>query len=131
VTKQQTVTEREARRRDRQRNSPTPSRRPSFLNELAVPTTTPSAVGPESAGAQNVVLDPRPPPKQYLTAAQLRARYGGVSHMWVVRRLRYDPTFPRPIKLGGSLIRMWALDEIEAWERSCVVNQRRGSGHGR
>ena len=115
----------EAQRRDRQRNSPTPSRRPAFLDELAVPATptTPSVVGPQSAGAQNVVLDPRPPPKQYLTATQLRARYGGVSHMWVVRRLRYDPTFPRPVKFGGSLIRLWALGEIEAWERACVVSQ--------
>ena len=121
MTKQQTVTEREARRR--QRNSPSPSRRPGFLDEQAVPAT-PSAVGPESVGARNVVLNPRLPPKQYLTAAQLRARYGGVSHMWIERRLRYDPTFPRPVKLGGSLIRMWDLAEIGAWERSCVLQRR-------
>ena len=122
----QKLTEREAQRRERQRNSPSPSRRPEFLNSNATTApTTVDAVGPQSAGAQNVVLDPRPPPgKRYLTAAQLRARYGGVSHMWIERRLRYDPTFPRPVKLGGSLIRMWDLAEIEAWERSCVLQRR-------
>jgi hypothetical protein len=40
--------------------------------------------------------------KVYLTAAQLRERYGGVSHMWIERRLKSDPAFPRPKKFGGS-----------------------------
>lgn len=122
----------EAQRRDRQRNSPSPSRHPSFLNTTATTApTTSTAVGPQSAGARNVLLDDRPPAgKRYLTAAQLRERYGGVSHMWVQRRLQNDATFPRPVKLGGSLIRLWDLDGIEAWERACVVSSQRREAAG-
>jgi predicted DNA-binding transcriptional regulator AlpA len=66
--------------------------------------------------------------QKYATAAQLRERYGGRSHMWIERRLQNDPTFPRPVKLGGSLIRMWDLDEIESWERAAVTKQGRETG---
>jgi hypothetical protein len=59
-----------------------------------------------------------PPDKRYLTAPQLRTRYGGVSHMWIVRRLELDPLFPRPYLFGR--FRFFALDEIEAWERTCA-----------
>jgi predicted DNA-binding transcriptional regulator AlpA len=53
--------------------------------------------------------------------AQLRERYGDVSHMWIERRLKRDPTFPRPVKLGGSSLRMFDLDQLEQWERACAV----------
>jgi len=59
--------------------------------------------------------------KRYLTAAQLRERYGNVSHMWIERRLKRVPNFPRPVKLGGSGLRMFELDELEQWERACAV----------
>jgi predicted DNA-binding transcriptional regulator AlpA len=58
--------------------------------------------------------------QQFLTAAQLRERYGNVSHMWIERRLQRDPNFPRPIKLGGSSIRLWDVEAIEAYERAAV-----------
>jgi predicted DNA-binding transcriptional regulator AlpA len=64
--------------------------------------------------------------KVYLTAAQLRERYGGVSHMWIERRLKSDPAFPRPKKFGGSALRMFALDEIEAYERACSIKEQSG-----
>jgi predicted DNA-binding transcriptional regulator AlpA len=57
--------------------------------------------------------------KTYLTAMQLRKRYGGRSHMWIERRLLSDPTFPRPAYFGR--FRFWALDEIEAWERAAIA----------
>jgi predicted DNA-binding transcriptional regulator AlpA len=61
---------------------------------------------------------PQTPPSGavYLTAAQLRTRYGGVSHMWIERIMGRDPTFPHPTTFG-SMFRFWRLDEIEAWER--------------
>jgi predicted DNA-binding transcriptional regulator AlpA len=59
------------------------------------------------------------PPTKFVTAAQLRARWGGCSSMFIVRRMA-DPAFPRPIQLGNSKIRLWQLSEIEAYERSCV-----------
>lgn len=55
----------------------------------------------------------------YLTAAQLRVRYGGVSHMFVERKLKNDPTFPRFVTFN-SMHRFWRLDEIEAYERACA-----------
>ena len=63
----------------------------------------------------------RPPPadsKHYLTAQQLRARYGGRSEMWLDRIMARDPTFPRHIYIGR--LRFWALDEIEAYEQLCA-----------
>lgn len=50
----------------------------------------------------------------YVTARQLRHRYGGVSHMWIERRLAAG-NFPTPIYFGR--LRYWRLDEIEAFER--------------
>jgi hypothetical protein len=49
----------------------------------------------------------------FLKARQVRARYGDVSHMWLVRRRR-DPGFPSPIILGG--IRFWKLSDLERRE---------------
>ena len=60
-------------------------------------------------------------PKRFLTAAQLQERWGGCSHMFIERRLAGDPRFPRPVKLGGRL-RFFPLDEIEEYERACVVD---------
>jgi hypothetical protein len=38
---------------------------------------------------------------RYLTAGQIRQRFGNVSHMWIVRRIA-DAGFPKPIKLSNS-----------------------------
>jgi len=38
---------------------------------------------------------------RYINARQLRDRYGGVSHMWVERKLADDPEFPKPVYLGA------------------------------
>ena len=75
----------------------------------------------DDGGEQPPPLAPKPPSaaRFYLTAKQLRARYGGRSHMWIERRLLSDPTFPRPAYFGR--FRFWALDEIEAWERAAIA----------
>ena len=53
--------------------------------------------------------------RRYLTAGQVRERYG-VSAMWIVRYMR-DHGFPHPIKFGGrKSARHWLLADIEAWE---------------
>jgi predicted DNA-binding transcriptional regulator AlpA len=56
--------------------------------------------------------------KKYLTAPQLRARWS-CSHMLIERRLRDDPEFPQPIRLGSAR-RLWDLSEIEAYEKRCA-----------
>lgn len=56
-------------------------------------------------------------PNALVPTSQLRARYGGVSHMWVERRLKDDPDFPRPLYIAKR--RFWRVAELIAWER-CV-----------
>jgi predicted DNA-binding transcriptional regulator AlpA len=49
-----------------------------------------------------------------LTAGQMRQRYRGVSRMWLDRRLAADPTFPKPVYIGGR--RYWRVGELRRWE---------------
>jgi hypothetical protein len=62
----------------------------------------------------------RPVTKKFLTTAQLRSRWGDCSHMFIERRLMSDPTFPKPVKLGGRL-RLWDVDQIEVYERRFIT----------
>lgn len=52
--------------------------------------------------------------KRYLTGVQVRARYGGRSEMWLWRRQKYDPTFPRPVVVGR--LKHYAEDELDAYD---------------
>jgi hypothetical protein len=54
------------------------------------------------------------PQALFLKARQVRARYGDVSHMWLVRRQK-DAGFPAPTIFGG--IRFWKLSDLERWEK--------------
>ena len=54
------------------------------------------------------------PQTLFLKARQVRARYGDVSHMWLVRRQK-DAGFPSPTFFGG--IRFWKLIDLERWEK--------------
>jgi hypothetical protein len=56
---------------------------------------------------------------KFIDAAQLCDRYGGVSFMWIERRLQSDPEFPRPRKFGR--LRYFNLDELIAWERKTAA----------
>jgi hypothetical protein len=49
-------------------------------------------------------------------SAKVKKRYGGVSSMWIERRLASDPNFPRPIYIAKR--RFWRLGDLVAWERS-------------
>ena len=65
---------------------------------------------------------PRGPPMPdaaFIDAAQLRARYGNRSHMWVVRLLERDQTFPRPVKIGR--LRFFSVAALTEWERKVAA----------
>jgi predicted DNA-binding transcriptional regulator AlpA len=62
-------------------------------------------------------------PTRYLTATQLRQRYGGRSEMWIERIMRRDADFPKPIRIGRY--RLWELAALEAYERSRAVTRDR------
>ena len=52
----------------------------------------------------------------FLTARQTRQRYGGISDMWLWRRLHDDSGFPKPLVINRR--RFWRLSELIMWERS-------------
>lgn len=63
---------------------------------------------------------------EYLSAAQVYQRFGGVSHMWIVRKTR-DEGFPAAIKFGGRL-RFFRLSEIIAWEMRMITGGTKKAG---
>jgi predicted DNA-binding transcriptional regulator AlpA len=60
--------------------------------------------------------DNDPDAMTYLSAPQVRCRYGKRSEMWLYRQLANDPTFPRPLFI--STRRYWRVAELIAWERT-------------
>jgi len=56
------------------------------------------------------------PSSTYLTAGQVKQRYGGRSDMWLFRAVRDDVDFPKPMKLRGQ--RYWRLNALVAWEEA-------------
>jgi predicted DNA-binding transcriptional regulator AlpA len=63
--------------------------------------------------------------KSFLTSAQVRARYGNVSFMWIERRLADDSAFPKPTKMGR--LRFWKLADLEAWERTQAAKTKKST----
>lgn len=51
----------------------------------------------------------------YISAAQLKRRFGGRSDMWIWRR-QQDDNFPTPLRISGQ--RYWKLSELQKWEES-------------
>jgi hypothetical protein len=53
----------------------------------------------------------------FLTAKQVRARYGDASDMWIWRQLHKakDGLFPKPLVINTR--RYWRLSELETYER--------------
>jgi hypothetical protein len=48
-----------------------------------------------------------------ISTASLKVFLGGVSGMFIERRLGDDPSFPRPLYIQGK--RFWVVEELEAW----------------
>jgi hypothetical protein len=63
----------------------------------------------------------KPPPAdaRFISAPQLLNRYGGRSHMWLVRKLADDPNFPRPRYFGR--LRFFEISELETYERAAAT----------
>jgi hypothetical protein len=76
-----------------------------------LPPTQVSPYGPHGAGHAISDIDDR-----YLSARQVRARYGDASAMWLWRRLNDGSRFPQPTVIAGR--RFWKLSELIAWERT-------------
>jgi predicted DNA-binding transcriptional regulator AlpA len=82
------------------------------------PAIEPPADDPEpKIGRERVTLEqfPRPPPlgPMLLLTPRVRVFFGGVSTMWIERRLADDASFPRPRYIAGK--RYWEVEELTAW----------------
>src|SRR5262249_26768682 len=67
------------------------------------------------------IMSAEPSTSEFLTANQVMARYGNVSHMWIVRKQR-DDAFPSAVRFGGRL-RFFRLSELVEWERSKIAGE--------
>lgn len=57
----------------------------------------------------------------FLTAEQLCQRYGGVSKMWIRRRIS-DSAFPNFVRFGR--MRFWSAQAVSDWERQQAEKSR-------
>ncbi|GJD51767.1 hypothetical protein OPKNFCMD_4525 [Methylobacterium crusticola] len=58
----------------------------------------------------------------YLTARQVRERYGNCSDMAIWRWLRNeDLSFPKPLTINGR--RLWKEGDLEAFEKQQAIKQ--------
>jgi predicted DNA-binding transcriptional regulator AlpA len=57
-------------------------------------------------------------PRRYLTSAQVLERYGGRSQMWLWRRLKYDPRFPKPLKISGR--QYFDEEALDRFDHACA-----------
>jgi predicted DNA-binding transcriptional regulator AlpA len=54
-------------------------------------------------------------PRKYLTAKQVRERYGNRSEMWLWRKLKHDSTFPRPLVMGRN-VRLFDIAALDSYD---------------
>lgn len=59
-----------------------------------------------------------PPDAKWISATQVCARYGGRSLMWLARKLRFDPEFPRPTYFGP--LRYWQPVALDAYDEMVI-----------
>ena len=57
-------------------------------------------------------IKPIPPDALWMTSTQVCRRYGGKSYMWLWRKVRYDPDFPKP-RYDGRL-QHFSVPEFDA-----------------
>jgi hypothetical protein len=57
--------------------------------------------------------------RKFIGVTKLRERWNNCSHMFIERKIRSDPSFPRIYRIGRR--RMFALDEIEAYESRSIA----------
>jgi hypothetical protein len=57
--------------------------------------------------------------RKFIGISKLRERWNDCSHMFVERKIRGDPNFPKIYRIGRR--RLFALDEIEEYERASIA----------
>jgi hypothetical protein len=67
---------------------------------------------------------PVPSDAIWINSVQVRNRYGGRSEMWLWRKLKNDPAFPKP-RYDGRLM-MFAVAELNAYDRTLIAKKAGG-----
>jgi predicted DNA-binding transcriptional regulator AlpA len=80
-------------------------------------TLTDERAAPAQKSGEHPTQPTQPKRKHYSTARQVRERYGDRSGMWLWRKLKYDPKFPRPMSMGKNL-RLFDDDELDRYDAS-------------
>lgn len=62
-----------------------------------------------------------PPDAKWISAKQVCARYGGRSLMWLERKLKNDPIFPKAIYFGP--LRYWRPSMLDAYDDFIIQQQ--------
>jgi predicted DNA-binding transcriptional regulator AlpA len=65
------------------------------------------------------IISPPPADAAYMSASQVKARFGGVNDMWILRKTR-DAGFPAP-RTFGSTTRYWTVADVIAWEAAMLA----------
>lgn len=60
----------------------------------------------------------------WMTSNQVCARYGGKSHMWLWRKVKCDPAFPKPVYFGRMM--MFSVAEQDEYDR-IMISKRVGA----
>jgi hypothetical protein len=68
-------------------------------------------------------VKPVPVDAKWMSSVQLRARYGGKSHMWIIRNLKNNPDFPKPSYDGRMQI--FSVAEFDAYDK-LLLSKRSG-----
>lgn len=62
------------------------------------------------------------PKGKFTRVAPLKVRYGGVSDMWITRKMR-DDGFPAPVYLGGGRDRYWITEQLDQWDNEQLTRE--------
>jgi hypothetical protein len=78
---------------------------------------------PDSTAITNRPRQPKPvsPDAVWLTSNQVCARYGGRSLMWLWRKVKTDPNFPRPHYSGR--FQFYSLVELNAYDAAFLLQK--------
>jgi hypothetical protein len=88
----------------------------NLLQPEAAQTASAALTVHQRQGDRGSTDDPNADEDRFLSSAQVKKRYGGVSDMWLTRRLRDGSGFPKPMIVETR--RFWKLSELEQWERA-------------
>lgn len=74
-------------------------------------------------GGYKITRSPTPIPADalWLTSSQVCARYGGRSQMWLWRKVKNDPNFPKPHYSGR--MQLYSVPELNAYDASLILKR--------